>query len=60
MTLQPHDDRAERWRARYESYAGWFAAGEISADVFRAGLYALGFRGQEIETEIALHQGARP
>jgi hypothetical protein len=32
-----------------------FRSGQISADQYRAHLYSLGFRGQEIESEVSLN-----
>ncbi len=52
--MQPHDDRAERWQARYNEYAAMYYDGQMSSDMFRGALYRLGFRDHEIEAEINL------
>lgn len=48
-------DTVEIWEARYELACKAFKGKEISLDVFRATLYGLGFRGQEIASEVNLH-----
>lgn len=40
---------------RAQGYHAAFEAGRMSPSVYRAWLYTLGFRGREIETEVALH-----
>lgn len=48
---------AEIWRAKREAAIEEFQAGRISEDVFTATLYGLGYRSQELRSELAL---ARP
>ncbi len=46
-----HDERQERYQARTDE----FKAGVISEEVYRASLFALGFRGEDISTEVRLN-----
>lgn len=41
----------EIWRAKFATATEEFQAGAISEDVFRASLYALGYRGQGLACE---------
>lgn len=45
---------AEVWRARYAVAVEEFQAGRMSEDCFTAALFSLGYRGQEIRSELAL------
>lgn len=49
---EPWSDLQERYRARVDE----FKSRQISAEVFRASLYALGFRGQELSAEVDLNK----
>lgn len=49
------DTSSERYNSRYEQYCADFQHRRISQDVFRAHLYSMGFRGQDIENEVSLH-----
>lgn len=52
---QPNWTTTEIWQARYEGACLQFKSGVYSPDFFRGVLYRLGFRGQEIESEVNLH-----
>lgn len=52
----PSTQSTEWWACKYDLARDGFASGQDSADLFRAKLYRLGFRGQEIESEVKLHQ----
>ena len=56
----PHIEADEIWRAKYADRVARFTAGDISPDMFRAYLHALGFRSQEIDAEVRLHEPATP
>lgn len=47
---------AEIWQAKLDTAIEAYAACEISEDVFSGTLFALGFRGQELRSELALHR----
>ena len=49
--MRPSTETTELWAWRYDHARDGYAKGEISADLFKATLYRLGFRGQEIEAE---------
>lgn len=51
------ENAAERFRWRYSEACRLFKAGEMTVDVFRATLFGLGYRGQEIESEVNLNRG---
>ena len=51
------ENAADRFRWRYVEACRLFIAGEMSVDVFRATLFGLGYRGQEIESEVSLRRG---
>lgn len=40
----------------YLQHTATFSAGRMSEPVYRATLYALGWRGQDIDTEVALNR----
>lgn len=46
-------------RQRYQNACELFEREEMTPDVFRATLYQLGYRGREIESEVALHEPER-
>lgn len=48
-------DARELRDERYRLACAAFEADSISIDVFRATLYGIGFRGQQIESEVSLH-----
>jgi hypothetical protein len=58
--MNPSTQSTEFWCFKYDLARDEFAAGAISTDLFRGKLYRLGFRGQEIESEVRLHQPAQP
>lgn len=59
MTTSHHEPEAWRiFNERADEAHREFAAGEISADLYRGKLYALGFRGAEIDSEVSLHAPA--
>ena len=45
----------EEIKERYEARCAEFKTGEISEAVFAASLFALGYRGQAIRTEVKLN-----
>jgi hypothetical protein len=47
-------DREVWWRLKYKIAVERFKSGMESEEVFRAVLFTLGYRGQEIQTEINL------
>lgn len=48
-------DARELKEQRYRVACAAFEADEISIDVFRATLHGIGYRGQELESEVSLH-----
>lgn len=52
----PSTQSTEFWSTKYDLARDSFRSGEDSASLFRAKLYRLGFRGQEIESEVRLWQ----
>lgn len=51
-----HRERDERAAARTDE----FKSGEITEVVYRASLFALGYRGEDINTEVRLNQPPAP
>jgi hypothetical protein len=47
-------DREAWWRLKYKIAVERFKSGMESEEVFRAVLFTLGYRGQEISTEVSL------
>jgi len=57
MTYNP--DASERKRIKYDLACESFRRGEITETVFRASLYALGYRGRQIDDETAYQDGLK-
>ena len=58
--MQPYREAMiEDWKERYQERCREFINKEISIDVFRASLYSLGFRGEEIECEVSLYSSVK-
>lgn len=46
-----HEERQERYQARTDEYR----SGVISEEVYRASLFVLGYRGEDISMEVRLN-----
>ena len=60
MTFIPIHRDHKRNTARYNEACRLFTAGQMSEAVFGATLFGLGWRGQELRSEINLHEPPRP
>ena len=54
--MRPSTETTELWAWRYDHARDEYVAGRMSSDLFKAMLYRLGFRGQEIDREERLHR----